>query len=250
IGRAGIGVDNIDVPAATARGIAVVNAPRSSTYSVAELAIGHMISLARGLSKGDRALREGRWLKKELLGVELYGKTLGFIGAGRIGAEVAKRAQAFGMRTIAYDPYLPPEVAKEHKIELTDLESVLESSDFITIHALLTPETRGMVDARALGMMKPSAYIINCARGGIIDETALFKALRDGRIAGAALDVFENEPPTESPLLTLDNAVLSPHIGASTREAQERAGVMVAEDVLRALRGEKPSALVNPEVWK
>jgi D-3-phosphoglycerate dehydrogenase len=249
IGRAGIGVDNIDVKAATAKGIAVVNAPRSSTYSVAELALGHMLSLARMLPKADRSVKEGKWEKKAFKGIELYGKTLGFVGSGRIGIEVAARARVFGMRTMSYDPYLPAEAAQKACLDMCNLDQVLRESDFITIHAMLTPETKGMIGVAEFAKMKPTAYIINCARGGIIDETSLYNALKEKKIAGAALDVFEKEPPVDSPLLKLDNIVFSPHIGASTKEAQERAGVQVAEQVIKALRRTKPECICNPEVW-
>ncbi|MBI5000327.1 MAG: phosphoglycerate dehydrogenase [Euryarchaeota archaeon] len=250
IGRAGIGVDNIDVAAATRKGIMVVNAPQGSTVSVAELALGLMLSLARGLPRADLTMHVGKWEKKGFMGTELCGKTLGFIGAGRIGGEVAKRAQAFGMRTVAYDPYLPKEAAENMGIKLVNLDTVLKDSDYITIHAMLTPETKGMVNAMAIEKMKRTVFIVNCARGGIIDEKALCEALKSKRIAGAALDVYESEPPANSPLLTLDNIILTPHIGASTHEGQERAGVMVAEQVLKALRGERPDAVVNKEVLK
>jgi D-3-phosphoglycerate dehydrogenase len=250
IGRAGIGVDNIDVKAATAMGIVVVNAPRSSTTSVAELAIGHMISIARSLPRADKGIREGKWEKKQLKGTELFGKTLGFVGSGRIGAEVAVRAKAFGMKTIAYDPYLKADAAQKIGVEMCNLDHLLRASDFITIHALLTDETRGMVGVAEFAKMKPTAYIVNCARGGIIDETALYNALEDKKIAGAALDVFAKEPLVDSPLTKLDNIVFTPHIGAGTKEGQERAGVQVAEQVLKALRKTKPDSMVNPEAWK
>jgi D-3-phosphoglycerate dehydrogenase len=250
IGRAGIGVDNIDVKAATAKGIVVVNAPRSSTVSVAELAIGHMISIARSLPRADRGTREGKWEKKQLKGVELFGKTLGFVGSGRIGGEVASRAKAFGMKTIAYDPYLPADVAQKIGVELCNLDHLLKSADFITIHAMLTDETRGMIGVAEFAKMKPTAFIVNCARGGIIDETALYNALKDKKIAGAALDVFAKEPLADSPLMKLDNIVFTPHIGASTKEGQERAGVQVAEQVIKALNRTKPDSMVNPEAWK
>lgn len=248
IGRAGVGVDNIDVDSATKKGIAVVYSPRGSTFSVAELTIGHMISLARHLTDADRSMKEGKWEKKKLKGTELYGKTLGFIGSGRIGGEVAKRAHSFGMKTIAYDPYLPKEIAKKMGVELTQLDVVLKNSDFVTIHALLTDETRGMIDEGAFDKMKETAFIINCARGGIIDETALYKALKEKKIAGAALDVFEHEPPTESSLLSLENIVFTPHIGASTNEAQIRTGVTAAEGVVKVLDGQVPDFIVNKEV--
>lgn len=247
IARAGVGVDNIDVAAATERRIPVVNAPRASTISVAELTIGHMLSLARRLHEAHASTKAGKWEKKSFQGTELHGKTLGFVGSGRIGAEVARRAQAFGMRTIAYDPYLPPEVAKERSIELTTLEAVLLDSDFVTVHAALTEETRHMLGAKQIALMKKSAYLVNCARGEIVDEAALADAIREGRIAGAALDVYEKEPPTGSPILAVGNTSLTPHIAASTKEAQERVGTDVVEDVMAVLSGGRPRSIVNPK---
>jgi D-3-phosphoglycerate dehydrogenase len=250
IGRAGIGVDNIDVKYATEKKIPVVNAPRSSTVSVAELAIGHMISLARHLPYSDKTMKEGKWEKKKLMGTELQGKTLGFVGCGRIGAEVVSRVKAFDMKTIAFDPYLPQEVADKIGIELTTLEDVLKKSDFVSIHALLTDETRGMIGREQLGMMKETAYIVNCARGPIIDEKALVEALENGKIRGAALDVFDKEPPEGSPLLGAPNVVLTPHLGASTSEAQIKAGMTIAKQVDQVLSGQKPEFPVNREIYQ
>lgn len=249
VGRAGVGVDNIDVAEATSRKVLVVNAPSASTVSVAELALGHMISWSRFLPQADRSVKEGKWEKKSFEGHEVYGKTLGLIGSGRIGAEVAKRAQAFGMTVIAFDPYLPPEVAAKVQVSLVDKETVLRQSDFISIHAALTPETRGMIGAKDLAAMKKSAVLVNCARGEIVQEAALAEALRNGVIAGAALDVFEKEPPTGSPLLTAPHVVFTPHLGASTHEAQTRAGAVIAEQVTKALDGKRPDFLVNPKVY-
>lgn len=248
IGRAGVGVDNIDVKKATEKGIPVVNAPRGSTHSVAELVFGHMLSLARHLAYADRSLREGRWEKKKLKGIELQEKTLGLIGFGRIGQEVWKLAKVFGMKCIAYDPYIPAEFIKEKGVKPGSLEDVLKNGDFISIHALLTDETRHMISNEQFDMMKNTAYILNCARGGIIDEGALYKALKEGKIAGAALDVFETEPPGNSPLFEFDNIAFTPHLGASTKEAQIRAGVTTAEQVLKVLKGERPDFIVNKEV--
>ncbi len=249
VGRAGVGVDNIDVAEATTRKIAVVNAPTASTISVAELAVGHMISLLRHLPEADRSVREGRWDKKKLEGRELFGKTLGLVGSGRIGAEVAKRAQAFGMRVIAYDPYLAPPTAESLGIRLVDKDAVFREADVVSIHAALTPETKGMVAAAEFARMKRGAILVNCARGEIVQESALADALRSGRLAGAALDVFETEPPTGSPLLAAPNAVFTPHLGASTREAQARAGSIIAQQVLQVLDGQRPEFLVNPDVY-
>ncbi|HLE46016.1 MAG TPA: hydroxyacid dehydrogenase [Thermoplasmata archaeon] len=250
VGRAGIGVDNIDVKAATARRVPVVNAPTGSTISVAELAIGHMLSLARHLAEADRTMKEGKWEKKRFEGRELHAKVLGLVGSGRIGAEVARRAQAFGMEVIAFDPYLPPAAARERGIRLVDtLPALLMQADFLSIHAALTPETKGMIGATEIALMKRTAYLVNCARGEIVQEAALADALTSGTIAGAALDVFEREPPTGSPILTAPNTVFTPHLGASTHEAQARAGGIIADQVLKVLRGERPDFAVNPEVY-
>lgn len=249
IGRAGIGVDNIDLESATEKKIPVVNAPRASTLAVAELAIGHMISLARHLTFADKSMKAGLWEKKKLMGIELMGKTLGLVGCGRIGAEVASRATAFGMEVLAYDPYLPPEVQERIPCTFTDMEDLLKNSDFISIHSLLSDETRGMIGREQFEMMKDSVYIVNCARGPIIDETALVEALEGGKIGGAALDVFENEPPEGSPLLTAPNVVFTPHVGASTVEAQINAGTTIAEQVDKVLSGEKPDYAVNGQIY-
>jgi len=249
IGRAGVGVDNIDVEAATERKVAVVNAPTASTVSVAELAIGHMLSLARHLPEADRSVKDGKWAKKSLEGRELHGKVLGLLGSGRIGAEVAKRAQAFGMRVIAYDPYLVPATAEGLGIQLVDKSSLFRQADMISVHAALTPETKGLVGAAEFALMKRSAFLVNCARGEIVDEPALLEALRSGTIAGAALDVFSQEPPVRSPLLHAPHLVFTPHLGASTVEAQARAGAVIADQVLKALAGKRPELLVNPDVY-
>jgi len=249
VGRAGVGVDNIDVEAATARKIAVVNAPTSSTVSVAELAIGHMVSLLRHLPEADRSVKAGKWEKGKLEGRELFGKTLGLLGSGRIGAEVAKRAQAFGMPVIAYDPYLSPATADHLGIRLVEKERLFREADVLSIHAALTAETRSLVGAVELASMKRDAILVNCARGEIVDESALAEALRSGTIAGAALDVFGKEPPVGSPIIGVTNAVFTPHLGASTIEAQGRAGAIVAEQVMKVLAGERPEFLVNPAVY-
>ncbi len=250
IARAGVGVDNIDVAAATKRKIPVVNAPAASTISVAELALGHMLSLARYIPQGTASLKAGKWEKKSFEGTELFGKTLGLVGSGRIGAEVAKRAQAFGMRAVAFDPYLPPKVAEERGIRLLPtLDAVLKDADFVSVHAALTDETRHMLGAKQLAMMKKSAFLVNCARGEIVDEAALAAALKAGTIAGAALDVYEKEPPAGSPVLDGGHVSLTPHLGASTKEAQTRVGETVADDVLRVLAGQKPEFPVNRDIY-
>ena len=249
VGRAGVGVDNIDVGAATARKILVVNAPTSSTTSVAELTIGHMLSLYRHLAQSDRGVKEGRWEKKALEGRELAGKVLGLVGSGRIGAEVAKRATAFGMRVLAYDPYLRQENGDRLGIELVDKIRLLEEADVVSVHAALTPETRHLVGAKELSLMKRTAILVNCARGEIVNEAALADALKAGAISGAALDVFEKEPPEGSPILSAPNVVFTPHLGASTREAQDRAGAIIVEQVIQALSGQRPEFLVNREVY-
>ncbi len=249
VGRAGVGVDNIDVGAATARKILVVNAPTSSTTSVAELAIGHMLSLYRHLAQSDRGVKEGRWEKKALEGRELAGKVLGLVGSGRIGAEVAKRATAFGMKVLAYDPYLRQENGDRLGIELVDKMRLFEEADVVSVHAALTPETRHLVGAKDLSLMKRTAILVNCARGEIVDEAALADALKAGAISGAALDVFEKEPPAGSPILSAPNVMFTPHLGASTREAQDRAGAIIVEQVIQALSGQRPEFLVNREVY-
>ena len=249
VGRAGVGVDNIDVDEATARKIVVVNAPTASTVSVAELAIGHMISLLRHLPEADRSVKAGKWEKSKLEGRELFGKTLGLLGSGRIGAEVAKRAQAFGMPVIAYDPYLPKAAASAVGIRLVDKDALFRDADVLSIHAALTPETRGLVGAPELAKMRPNAILVNCARGEIVDERALAEALRAKKISGAAIDVFATEPPSGSPLLEAPNVVFTPHLGASTSEGQSRAGAIVADQVLKVLAGKRPEFVVNPKVY-
>jgi len=250
IGRAGVGIDNIDVVAATEKKIAVVNSPHASTISVAEMSLGLMLALSRKIIEANYQTKLGKWPKNALIGRELYAKTLGFVGCGRIGAEVAKRAQAFGMRCIAYDPYLPKEIAKSINVQLfDDLNYVLASSDFVSIHALLTDETRGMLSEKELSTMKPSSFIINCARGGIIDEKALYQALIDQKIQGVALDVFEIEPVKENKLFELENVYVSPHIAASTIEAQERAGYIIAEQIRLVLQGNRPVFCINNKIF-
>ena len=242
IGRAGVGVDNIDVPAATARGIIVVNAPSGNTVAAAEHTLGLMLALARHLPQAAASMRSGRWDRKSYLGVELYGKTLAVVGMGRIGTEVARRALAFGMEVLAYDPYLSPERAKNAGVENVPLEVIWERADFLTLHI---PKGSLSIGAAELAKMKNGVRIVNCARGGIIDEDALYSALREGRVAGAALDVFAVEPPGDNPLLVLPNVIATPHLGASTEEAQVSVAVVVAEQVAKALTGQPVTTAVN-----
>ncbi|HXJ63806.1 MAG TPA: phosphoglycerate dehydrogenase [Actinomycetota bacterium] len=246
IARAGIGLDNVDVEAATRRGVMVVNAPQSNILSAAEHTMALLLSQARMIPQADRALRGGEWARSRFQGVELAGKTLGVIGLGRVGAMVAHRAAAFGMRVIAYDPYVSRDRAKDMGVELMPgLEAVLVQADFLTIHLPRTPETEGLIGERELALLKDGARLVNTARGGIVDEDALAKALKDGHLGGAALDVFTAEPTTESPLFELENVVVTPHLGASTIEAQDKAGTAIAEMVRLALRGEFVPYAVN-----
>ena len=246
IGRAGVGVDNIDVQTASEKGIYVVNSPLASTISVAEMTIALILALGRRVVQASIKTKKGEWPKKEFMGLELFGKKLGFVGCGRIGSEVAIRAIAFGMKPLIYDPYLPPELfLKFGADEISDLSELFKRSDFITIHALLTEETRGMISKREFDIMKPTAFLVNCARGGIVDEDALYEALKEGKLAGAALDVFTIEPARENKLFELDNVYVSPHVAASTYEAQKRAGSITAEQVRLVLMGESPEFCVN-----
>ena len=245
IARAGVGLDNVDVKSATTAGVMVVNAPTSNIISAAELTVGHILSLARHIPAAHGALAQGQWKRSKYTGVELYEKTIGIIGLGRIGALITARMQAFGTNVVAYDPYVTAARAQQLGVTLLSLEELLAQSDFITIHMPKTPETTGMISTEQLALMKPSAFIVNVARGGLIDEDALYAALKSGRIAGAGLDVFVSEPPTESPLLALENVIVTPHLGASTDEAQEKAGVSVAKSVRLALGGELVPDAVN-----
>ena len=240
VGRAGVGVDNIDVNAAKERGVAVVNAPLAATNAVAELTLAHMLALARQIPRADVGTRTGKWEKKALMGSELQGKTLGLLGVGRIGGRVAELCRAFGMKVVVYDPYVDAARAKE--LGATKLETpseVVAVSDFISVHVPLTPETKHMVNAELLRGTKKGACILNVARGGIVDEKALYDALKSGHLGGAGLDTFETEPLKETPLAELPNVVFTPHLGASTTEAQVKAGMMVAEQVRKVLAGEK-----------
>lgn len=246
IGRAGIGLDNVDVAAATQRGVMVVNAPQSNVISAAEQAMALLLAQARNVPQADRDLKAGKWNRSRWTGVELHGKTLGVVGLGRVGVLVAQRCLAFGMRLVAHDPYVSADRARQLGVELEpDLGRLVESVDFITIHLPKTPETVGLFDEKLLARAKPGLRIVNTARGGIIDEAALADALAAGTVAGAALDVFAVEPTTESPLFDLDNVVVAPHLGASTVEAQDKAGQTIAEMVVLALNGEFVPFAVN-----
>jgi D-3-phosphoglycerate dehydrogenase len=237
VGRAGVGVDNVDVETATQRGVVVLNAPGGNTVSTAEHAFSLLLSVARKIPQADATVRSGKWDRKNLQGVELYNKTLAIIGMGRIGSELGRRAIAFGMRVIAFDPYLSASRARSMQVELADeLDDLLARADFISLHTPLTAETRHMLDAARLAKTKRGVRIINCARGGLIDEAALERSLHDGHVAAAALDVFEEEPlPENSPLRAAPNLVLTPHLGASTAEAQESVGIEIAQSVRAAL---------------
>ncbi|HLL98621.1 MAG TPA: phosphoglycerate dehydrogenase, partial [Rubrobacteraceae bacterium] len=249
IGRAGIGVDNIDIEAATKRGILVANAPESNTVAAAEHTLGLMLAAARRIPAADSSLREGEWKRSVFKGVEVSEKTLGLVGLGHVGAIVARGATGMGMRVLAYDPYVSEDRMRSMNVDRAEsLDEVFETSDFISMHVPRTLQTAGMVDAGALEKMKPSAYLINVARGGIVEEIALYNALKEGAIAGAALDVFAKEPTTDSPLFSLPNVVVTPHLGASTAEAQDRAGVTAAEQVAIALRGAVPMHAINAPV--
>ena len=237
IGRAGVGVDNIDVKFATERGIVVVNAPGGNSVSAAEHTIGLILALVRRIPQADRSVKEGKWERKRFVGVELRGKTLGVVGLGRVGYEVAKRMRCFEMNILAYDPYVSEERARSVGAKLVSLEEILRNSDIITIHVPKTKETEGMISYKEFEIMKDGVYIVNTARGGIVDERALYDAILSGKVAGAALDVYEREPPEDNPLLNLDNVVTTPHIGASTREAQMIVGMTVAEDIVNFFKG-------------
>ncbi|MEN9687445.1 MAG: hypothetical protein RL381_457 [Actinomycetota bacterium] len=245
IARAGVGLDNVDIPAATAAGVMVVNAPTSNIVSAAELAISLLLASARFISPAHAALKNGKWARSKYTGAELFEKTLGVVGFGRIGQLVAHRMQAFGMNVIAYDPYLQPAKAAQLGVELVDLDDLLKRSDFITIHLPKTKETANLIGVEALKKVKKEVRIINAARGGVLDEAALYDAITEGRVAGAGLDVYVTEPCTDSPLFQLDQVVATPHLGASTDEAQERAGIAVAISVRKALAGELVPDAVN-----
>jgi len=246
VGRAGIGLDNVDVAEATRRGVMVVNAPQSNVLSAAEHTMALLLAQARNVPQASAALKDGKWQRSRWSGVELHGKTLGVVGLGRIGTLVAQRALAFGMHLAAYDPFVSPDRARQLGIELVDsLEELVARADFLTLHVAKTPETMGMIDAEVLAKAKPGMRLINTSRGGIVNEKALAEAVASGHIGGAALDVFAAEPTTESPLFALDEVVVTPHLGASTTEAQDKAGVTIAEQVRLALSGDFVPFAVN-----
>ena len=246
IGRAGVGVDNIDVEAATEKGIAVFNAPSGNTISAAELTMALLLAAVRKVAPADRSMRRGEWDRKSFRGSELNGKTLGLVGAGRIGGEVAKRARAFGMRVVAYDPFLQEERARQLGVETASLDDVLRTADVVSLHVPLTDATANLIDAHRIALLKPGAVIVNAARGGVLDEGALIEALREGRLGGAALDVFSEEPlPADHPLRSLESAVLTPHLGAATEEAQHNVAFEAAESVRDALLHQDFSRAVN-----
>jgi D-3-phosphoglycerate dehydrogenase len=245
IARAGVGLDNVDIPAATAAKVMVINAPTSNIVSAAELAIALMMASARNISPAHASLRAGKWARSKFSGTEMFEKTLGIVGFGKIGQLVAHRMKAFGMNVIAYDPYLSAEKVSTLGVKLVELDELLKNSDFITIHLPKTKETVNLIGEEALSKVKPSVHIVNAARGGVLDEAALYKAITEGRVAGAGIDVYATEPCTDSPLFSLDQVVATPHLGASTEEAQERAGIDVAHSVRKALAGEPVPDAVN-----
>jgi D-3-phosphoglycerate dehydrogenase len=243
VGRAGVGVDNIDLAAAQSHGVTVVNAPTATTIAVAEHTLALMLSLVRHVPRADATMKSGLWEKKKLVGSELHGKTLGIIGMGNIGSAVGRRAAAFGMSILGYDPFLSADQIRQREAEPVSLNELYARADLITLHIPLTPETRNLINGQAIGLMKRGAILICAARGGVIDETALLNALESGQIAGAALDVFTAEPPGLTALVAHPNVVATPHIGAQTAEAQVRASVDIAAEVLSVLNGE-------PQRWK
>ncbi len=246
IGRAGVGVDNIDVAKATERGILVVNSPEGNTLAAAELTVAMLLSLARNIAPADQALRNGEWKRSKYVGSEVYNKTLGVIGLGKIGREVAKRLQAFGMPVIAYDPFATAEMADQLGIELVDLPTLYSRSDYITLHVPKTKETSGMIGASQLASMKKGVRLVNVARGGLIDEPALAEALKSGQVAGAAIDVYSTEPvPADNPLIGLPNVLHTPHLGASTEEAQVNVAIDIAEQIVDVLAGKPARSAVN-----
>lgn len=245
VARAGVGLDNVEIPAATARGVMVVNAPTSNIVSAAEQAVALLLAVARNTASASAALKAGEWKRSKYTGVEIQGKTVGVVGLGRIGVLFAQRIAAFGTRLIAYDPYVQPARAAQLGVRLVGLEELLRESDFISIHLPKTPETMGLIGEKELAIVKPGVRIVNAARGGLVDEQALADAIAEGRVAGAGVDVYVKEPCTSSPLFAFDNVVATPHLGASTAEAQDKAGLAVARSVKLALQGEFVPDAVN-----
>lgn len=238
IARAGVGLDNIEVTAAEDKGIRVINAPEAAINAVSELTVGNMISLARSIPLADSEMKRGKWIKKNLMGTELSGKYLGIVGVGNIGRNVGRIAKGLRMNLIGYDPYpIDRDYIKEVGLIVTDLNTLVQSADFITCHVPLLEETKHLFNAELISNMKSTAYIINASRGGVIDETALYNALCNGSIAGAALDVFETEPPLNNPLIGLSNVICTPHIGAQTKESQELTSIVIAEKIIQIIRG-------------
>ena len=248
IGRAGVGVDNVDVDAATRQGVIVANAPEGNTLAATEHTMAMMLSLARNIPQANASLKKKEWKRSKFMGVELNEKTLGIVGFGRIGREVAKRANAMDMKCVAYDPFISKERAAQLGVRVMTLEELFTVADVITVHTPLIKETQHVINAKSIATMKDGVRIINCARGGIIDEAALIDAVRSGKVAGAALDVFENEPPLESPLLTLDNVIVTPHLGASTVEAQKNVAIQVAKQCVEVLNGGSAKYVVNAPI--
>ncbi|MBI3447576.1 MAG: phosphoglycerate dehydrogenase [Acidobacteria bacterium] len=236
IGRAGTGVDNVDVEAATRAGIVVMNVPGGNTISAAEHTLSLLLALARQIPQADASVKAGRWERGKFVGTELHGKTIGIVGVGKVGREVARRARAFGMEVLGYDPFLPEELMEKSRIRFVHLDEIFKRSDFITVHTPLTPQTRYLVGAKELATCKPGMRLVNCARGGIVDEKAVADALREGRIGGAAFDVYEQEPPKDLPFAGMPNVICTPHLAASTEEAQERVAVDIAEQICEYLR--------------
>ena len=246
IGRAGVGVDNIDVTAATQKGIVVVNSPEGNTLAAAELAVALLLALARKIPQADASLRAGKWERKKFVGTEIYGKTVGVVGLGKIGRSVAQRMRSFETQIVAYDPFATPESARRVGAELVSLDELYRRSDFITIHVPLNNDTRGMIGAAQLGQMKDGVRIVNCARGGIVDEAALADAIKSGKVGGAAFDVFSKEPPeSDNPLLSLTENVITPHLGASTEEAQVNVAIDISEQIGDVLQGKPARSAVN-----
>lgn len=245
IGRAGVGVDNVDLPTATQRGVIVMNTPEGNTISTAEHSFSMLMALARNIPQAHMSVSSGEWNRKKFLGSQLQGKTLGVIGFGRIGREVAKRASVFGMKIVVFDPFISKASVKEYPVEFKDLKGMLKVADFITMHTPMTPETKHILNDETFKLCKKGVRIVNCARGGIVDEKALEKAIKSGKVAGAALDVFESEPPGDHPLLKLPQVIATPHLGAATQEAQENVAIDVANQVVDALHGRAIKNAVN-----